>query len=428
MTWQTWMIILAFALPKPVAVLAFTEPLTPKYGKKLIIAAFTAICAVFTYSRAWFFIFVPAFPNNLVSLTALPIIFFIFFRIVCSDKSAKIAVVVALLYVLGILAHSLATIIFYLIFGETVVIDFISNNSMNAGIIAMLLEALFFCVFYIMWRRYIGKIHSDIPHVGAFLFIIGGQMIYSMTQLLEFLSQTPNINPWAAVGIVFMTVGNLALLKILLSTSQKSELEKSLNDIQHIRELEQMHYTAMESRRHEMAKIRHDFNNQLTAARHLAASGKTEDAERLLSELESSLADTAENTYCSNAIVNAVLTEKQKECDSAGITLETDLTIGENCNISPLHLCSVFTNLLDNAIRACASLPAERRRIELRTAARGDYLHVKCENPVGAVTGKERAGSGYGKVILADIAQRYSGNFSAAINGETYTAVVAFLQ
>ena len=422
------MIILAFALPKPIAVLAFTEPLTPKYGKKAIIAAFTTICAVFTYARAWLFIYVPAFPNNLVTIIFLPVMFFIFFRIVCSDKSAKIVVVVALLYALGVLAHSLATIIFYLIFNETVVIDFIGNNSMYAGIIAMLLESLFFCVFFIMWRRYIGKIHSEIPHVGAFLFIIGGQLIYSMTQLLEFLSQSPTINPWAAVGIVFMTVGNLALLKILLTASQKSELEKNLNDIQHIRELEKMHYTAIESRRHEMAKIRHDFNNQLTAVRQLAASGKEEDAEKLLSELESSLVETTENAYCNNPIVNAVLTEKQKECDSSGIALEADVTIDDNCIISPLHLCSVFTNLLDNAIRACSAIPEERRKIELRTAIRGDYLHVKCENPVGADPTKERAGTGYGKIILADIAEHYSGNFSASSSGGTYTAVVAFLQ
>ena len=427
MTWQTWMIILAFALSKPIAVFAFCEPLTLKYKKAHIMWLFVLGCALFTYIRAWFFINIPAIPDGLLYMLVMLIYLFVFFRFICNDKILKIALITLLIYALGILGHILAAVVFYSIFGEAIVFDFVGNKSMYIGFITVFFEILFYSLFFFIWRRFIGKIRSDIPNVWAFLLVIGGQLIYSFTHLLDMVLRPVEVNPWMVVGIIIMAIGNLAILQILLTNSKKAELEENLSKIQHLRELEQLHYSAIETRRQEMTKIRHDFRNQLTAAHQLIITNKGEHAEKLLDELEKSLDDTKEYLFCQNAIVNAVLTEKQKDCDSAGIELEAEIALDENYNISPMHLCSIFTNLLDNAIRACNALAKEQRKIEIRTAVRGEYLHIKCVNPVADFTEKERHGKGYGKIILSDIASHYGGNFTAEKSDNTYVAMMSIL-
>ena len=431
MTWQTWMVILAFALPKPITVYAFCEPLTLRYKKTRILWLYTVGCALLTLVRSLLFIYLPAVPNALLYVIAIPVYSYAFFRISCIDKPSKIALITVLIYSLGILGHILASFVYSLWFGESIVIDFVSNSSMYVGFIAMLFEMLLYYLFFFIWRRYIGKIRSDIPNMWAFFLILAGQLIYSLSQLLIILSQPVDVDPWSAAGIAIMTVGNLAILQILLTNSKKAELEESLRDVQHVRELEKMHYGAMESRRHEMAKIRHDFNNQLVAAHQLIVSGRGEYAGTLLDELERSISKTDDFTYCRNAIVNAVMTEKQKECDAADIALTCGISISEDCAVSPLHLCSIFTNLLDNAISACKLLPEKHRKIEIRSALKGDYLHIKCVNTVSAQTDASRSEDsgvrGYGNIILSDIAEHYNGYFTAERIGMTYVAVVSLL-
>ena len=70
------------------------------------------------------------------------------------------------------------------------------------------------------------------------------------------------------------------------------------------------------NRQEELAKIRHDFNNQLTAALHLTENGDTVQAKELLEQLKDSIAQTKEIDFCKNAIINAVMTEKASECQS----------------------------------------------------------------------------------------------------------------
>jgi len=254
---------------------------------------------------------------------------------------------------------------------------------------------------------------------------MSGQLVYGISQLLSFLSQNEQVNPQIAMGIILMIVGNIVILKILLTNSKKQEAEEGIKELQHVRELEQMHYTQIEARRQELAKVRHDFNNQMAVVHQLIISDEKDHAEEMLNELKQTLINTTEHIYCQNTIVNAVLTEKQKQCDSSDILLETDVLIDEKCSISSIHLCSIFTNLLDNAIEACKTLPSDKRKIEIRTAVKGAYLHIKSVNPVANQPDNEHSRKGYGNIILSDIASNYYGNFTAERVDDKYIAMIS---
>ena len=92
----------------------------------------------------------------------------------------------------------------------------------------------------------------------------------------------------------------------------------------------------------------------------------------------------------------------------------------------PLHLCSIFANLLDNAIRGAEECGRKPSSISLTSAVAGDYLLIKTVNPANPPQ-TPKPGHGYGSRILAELAEQYEGSFQSSYENGVYTAVVSLL-
>ena len=218
----------------------------------------------------------------------------------------------------------------------------------------------------------------------------------------------------------------IALLYYVVSLEKKAILEEELLSIRHRMALEQAHYRSVEIRQEEMARIRHDFNNQLAAISLLIRNGEERDAQQMIERLGADIAETKGNHYCAIPVVNAVLAEKEKLCREKNIGFCVELDIPRNLKTEPLHLCSVFANLMDNAIHGVetsAELPAN---IQLSSAIVGDYLLIKTVNS-SACPQKPVEGHGYGSRILKELAEQYGGSYQGEYENGIYTAVVALL-
>lgn len=218
----------------------------------------------------------------------------------------------------------------------------------------------------------------------------------------------------------------IALLHYVVSLENKAALEDELRSTRHAMELEQIHYKSVEERREELARIRHDFNNQLAAIGYLIRMEETADAEKMIRQLSADIEDTRENPYCAIPVVNAVLSEKETVCREKGVLLQTELDIPYPLSVEPLHLCSIFANLLDNAIRGAEECGRKPSRISLTSAVAGDYLMIKTVNPANPPK-MPKPGHGYGSRILAEVAEQYEGSFQSGYENGMYTAVVSLL-
>lgn len=133
-----------------------------------------------------------------------------------------------------------------------------------------------------------------------------------------------------------------------------------------------------------------------------------------------------ENPYCAIPVVNAVLSEKEKLCQEKGIGFYTELDIPRDLTVEPLHLCSIFANLSDNAIRGAEECGRKPSSISLTSAVAGDYLLIKTVNPANPPQ-TPKPGHGYGSRILAELAEQYEGSFQSSYENGVYTAVVSLL-
>lgn len=237
----------------------------------------------------------------------------------------------------------------------------------------------------------------------------------------------PLNNGFWFTGLGLGVVAELFLLFYTINQEKKAELEEELKSVRHRMELEQTHYQMVEERREELAKIRHDFNNYLAAIGRLVRMGENEDAWRLIGQLTEDIGRTKENPYCGISVVNAVLEEKEADCTRQGIRLETELDMPSSFGIEPLHLCSIFGNLLDNAIEGCVRSGAEEPVIRLASRLDGDYLFIKTENPSPPPEEKALPGRGRGTKILTEIAREYGGDYAGSYEEGRYVAVVSLL-
>ena len=184
------------------------------------------------------------------------------------------------------------------------------------------------------------------------------------------------------------------------------------------------YYEKMQENILRVNQLRHDLSNQLQAAYYLLEQGEREQVRTQLNLLGESIAAKVGPRYCANLMVDAVLSEKAQLCREKGLTLEALVLLPGELGIPNAHLCSIFSNLLDNSIRA-AEAAASAEPIRVRSDVQRGYLVIHCENP--ALPPKKEKNDdplrshGLGLTILEQLARRYGGHMDAEYRDGRFT-------
>ncbi|MBR5127045.1 MAG: GHKL domain-containing protein [Roseburia sp.] len=348
------------------------------------------------------------------------------FAIILFKDKAWTKVFIVIMYYVSVIV---AEIITFSILGDSVVgLDFF-GDSLEALIVNLLVMIISFCmlgVLVIVWNLLLKKQYVPKNIVLFLLFPIGQICMIDIwsKQLqhgdMQFQSQ---FNMFLGLFIGF--VADAILFYVMLMQGEREEVKRQLAETEKLMELERNYYQSVKERQEEVAKIRHDFNNQLTAALQMVQSGEQEQSKELLEELRKAVENSRERKWCDNAVVNAVVAEKYRECVNRKIMFDAEIVITEDVPVNPLHLCSVFSNLLDNAIHAAVESGVPSPTIVVRTMLQEKYLYIKVENDAKKPTTKvHREGHGYGLQIIKNIAQQYNGEYQGGWENGVYQALV----
>lgn len=223
------------------------------------------------------------------------------------------------------------------------------------------------------------------------------------------------------LGIVLSLGAQIALLIYTIAQEDKSALEGRLREARHVMALEHTHYREVEQRQEALARIRHDFNNQLAAVGQLIRNGNREEAVQLVQSLREAISYTNQSVYSDIPVVNAILTEKANVCVEKNITLVTDVNIAETTKLEPMLLCSVFSNLMDYAIHRVEASGKESRHIALNAYIDGNYLFVKSITSL-AFSSKDDNRQTFEERILTSVAEKNGGVLQYEA-GEAYESI-----
>lgn len=214
----------------------------------------------------------------------------------------------------------------------------------------------------------------------------------------------------ALLSGLFFLLSNAALYAALTGTVRQQNARQKQDALLRAMESQFDAFQQLLHQEERRSKLQHDLNNQLQTAYALFAGGQPEKAASHIRQLTALTLGETPPHYCAEPTINALLWQKASLCREADIQLDVSSALPPGFVMDPLVLCSLFGNLLDNAIQACRLHPPETPgRIRLRMSQEAGFLLVSCENTVfpGQRAGEDRRH--WGLQILEDIAGTYSG-------------------
>ena len=256
-----------------------------------------------------------------------------------------------------------------------------------------------------------------------FLLILWMELIFPMAYILVTGQATAAALIISVVMLLGYVVVSLTLIHMFRQIQQGTEAQVTAKRTQDALAFQISYYNQIHDHIASIRKIRHDMKNEIQATLYLLEDGQIDRAKRQLTELAQSVNATGYDRFTGHAVVDAVISAKQSECRQKGIGLQVDGQIPEDIPFSGVDLCSVFSNLLDNAIQASQGTDAGVVAMHVK------YLHprllVACENPVSREEASEKkaaaldAEHGWGLEILKSLAEKYAGGMDYSEAGGT---------
>lgn len=400
--------------------------LTPRYSFKKTVSI---SCAVMTVVMAAARI---ADPDMLMRQIIYCGVFFVICRKMYRDSVGVILFSNCILYFIMI-SCEFAVTFFYHDLGLKAS-SFPEGSTLMFG--SLLWIALYFPAFYffiLFWRRRKNTLLPKSIYVTLLFplsqfFLMHAVFYYSIWQFLDGDYHMSIIFCMLA-GIALCIFADLTLFQVMLDNSKKERLSAQIEMMNEQAGRELLYYSSINDKIQEIRKIRQDFNSQLQAAYGVALKdreGGQKKAVQLLSQLEKEIGEHAPVYYCANLIVNVILEEKVRMAGKEQIDMDISVELPEQLAIEKVDLCSIFSNMLDNAIHG-ACLTDKSRPVTVKAWVRAGYCIIKVTNPfvkgTDADSSRGKDGNhGYGLLILNAMAEKYQGEFSVSHEDGIFTA------
>lgn len=317
--------------------------------------------------------------------------------------------------------------------------QYIARGTME-GISRVLFDALnVLAAMYL--RRFRFDEYPEVPS-GSFWMLgtnTGCILMLYITESLLPMDRGKGVTQVFLLAYIAMLVMMLAMVYALynLCRWQKAVTDLQAEKQRYLSEKEQARVT--ESMLHSLRAIRHDLKNQYAYMRILLADKRYAELEQYFAALEEAMPPQLNIVDCGNRTLNTVLNmEFSKLRSDDRIKLEHQLIVPPVLPFGDEEICSILTNLLDNAGEECRHLLRHGRdsaMVRLEIYPHQSYLYIRCLNTTdktalerrlkGLRTTKRDAElHGYGTQIIAKLAEKYNGLADYSINDGIFEAKV----
>lgn len=203
---------------------------------------------------------------------------------------------------------------------------------------------------------------------------------------------------------------------ILLLIEQKKTAE--LLKENHLLSMQKLQHDNLQQRINEARQAKHDLRHHTHLIREYLHSGKLQELEAYLDQYSASLPDAQSFIYCRHYATNTLLSYFYQQAKSRGIEMDILVQLPDKINLPETTLSVVFGNLLENAIDACETVDADKRRITVRGKATMGFVFFEITNPYKGDLQKAKSGAflstkasdrGLGLNSVAELAEAHNG-------------------
>lgn len=163
---------------------------------------------------------------------------------------------------------------------------------------------------------------------------------------------------------------------------------------------------------------RHDYHNHMQTIKAHIDAAQIEEALTYVDKMDGELDKIDFEYKTGNVGVDAILNSKLSLAKKHDIEIKCDAVLTEELNISPLDLCVLIGNLVDNAIEACDKLEdGQRKFLRIYICTKKKQLYISVSNATNEIIRKldkdfisrKRGNHGHGLKRIDLTVEKYKG-------------------
>lgn len=276
---------------------------------------------------------------------------------------------------------------------------------------------------YLIFRTRLHRL-STLKNRWLVSLLVGSAFAYGVTQYLMNAILSHDIHTMRQASIVSFLVLLLFFLVfslLLLTISARDQERAQRLVLQQTDRLMEKNYQTLHQDLQENAKRLHDFHHHLQAILGLAEQAGDQKTEEYVQSLLTVSYRDVRMCSCGNDIIDAVINCSAAEAARSHIDFHYNVELSSSLSqISPIDLCAVLGNQVENALDACKKIPdSQRRFIQVSIRQNKGFVVIQVinsayRNPFTAdgrlVTNKEDPEfHGLGLKSIQDTVDKYNG-------------------
>lgn len=319
-----------------------------------------------------------------------------------------------------------------------VITEFIRKKELNS-VFGTALE--FLCILgltcYIKKRDKIIEWLKNLPTRYYLIGFLCSFMATGLTSYVEMEMEGRNYNERIMISILMMVTVELLYIMCIgaavIATFCKNYKEESLLKDEYLR-LSKQHYETLLKNTQEIRSLRHDMQSHVNALSYFSKEKDWEKLQAYIEEVNENAQKVKPYTVNVNhGFINAILEDSlSKEPE---IAFSCDGKIPADIQIDDFDLCTIFSNLIRNAVEACNRLSEDAKKwIHLDLYMLQDNLYIRMENPVmseinvqkleGSTSKEDKKNHGFCIYNLKNAVEKYQGEVSFDCEDQKFIAEI----
>ena len=206
---------------------------------------------------------------------------------------------------------------------------------------------------------------------------------------------------------------------------------KSNEENRRLIEKQLKYYQDMDLMDTELRKFRHDIKNHFICMEYLFNTGKTDELQNYFKDLDESFSFQQKLSLSGNDIVDAILYHDLPHYCNDKIKVTTHGNLPTLHTVSAMDLCTLFSNMLSNAIASASQCENEIAppEIIIRFSGGKTYFSIEMSNSVlaqGAFSKRKTKdrNHGHGLQKIKDVLEKYDGRHEIKSENNMITVIV----
>ena len=232
--------------------------------------------------------------------------------------------------------------------------------------------------------------------------------------------------------IIFLVLITFTLM--LVTEIKKERVRAKISELK--TELLEEKYDLISDVYNKNAKLYHDLNKHLNVLYQLVDLEKIEDAKEYIKEIGEPVTELSRTVWTGVDIIDVIINSSVEKMKERGILADINVEFPQYSNLKPNDMCTVLSNLFENAIEAAQKLN-DPGTISLNMRVINHFLIIKMQNKCNSIprefvdfpetTKENKEFHGWGLPTVKETAEKYNGKMKCVKENDIFVVTIMMM-